>query len=494
MESHEGLLRQEFEQLSRIKFELEEQDAMIFEMLNRDQRASVPASQLEVLRDLFGEISPLCQGYKPPSIDTNNPDGVRPLIRSVRAKVDWRLKSLRGQPLALNSMLAPQSHAVPGNVDPRKVFVVYGRNTEARDAMFRFLRAIDLDPIEWEQAVALTGEASPYIGDVLDAGLSRAQAAVVLITGDDLARLGSRYLKPDDKDFERNLTPQARPNVLLEAGMALGRYSGRTIIVELGSTRAFSDIVGRNTIRLSDDASTRHALAGRLRSVGCKVNTEHRQAWITEGSFNAANCPPDSALAETFADGLGRPAINSGGHASATLTVDTSLPVFGTSCDELTFEWGDHISLRVNGPEVDGAKGFVCAFINNRPEYLESYSVEVVEAQCWNATHQTLIPIHEFVRQQIDKSGKFGPITRSGKRWLVKPVVRQKEPACLSVGSGDQGKLVWPNNDPSLIEIWRLTVVVLYKPLNSNQVPLSHVHFFLRWDRDSGALQMAKWD
>jgi hypothetical protein len=53
------------------------------------------------------------------------------------------------------------------------VFVVHGRNLKARDAMFAFLRSLDLKPMEWNQAVGLTGIASPYIGQVLDAGFAR---------------------------------------------------------------------------------------------------------------------------------------------------------------------------------------------------------------------------------------------------------------------------------------------------------------------------------
>ena len=40
-----------------------------------------------------------------------------------------------------------------------RVFVVHGRNAEARNAMFTFLRSIGLKPIEWDQAIALTGKA-----------------------------------------------------------------------------------------------------------------------------------------------------------------------------------------------------------------------------------------------------------------------------------------------------------------------------------------------
>ncbi len=45
--------------------------------------------------------------------------------------------------------------------DKRKVWVVHGRNLKARDAMFAFLRAIGLKPMEWGEALALTGKGTP---------------------------------------------------------------------------------------------------------------------------------------------------------------------------------------------------------------------------------------------------------------------------------------------------------------------------------------------
>ena len=81
------------------------------------------------------------------------------------------------------------------NRDDRKrtVFVVHGRNEPARLAMFSFLRSIGLQPIEWSQAVAATGEASPYIGTVLDSAFDAAQAVVVLMTPDEIAYLRDEY-------------------------------------------------------------------------------------------------------------------------------------------------------------------------------------------------------------------------------------------------------------------------------------------------------------
>ena len=71
----------------------------------------------------------------------------------------------------------------------KRVFVIHGRNEKLRASIFRFLRALGLNPIEWAQAIALTRKSSPYIGEIIDAGLNDAQAALVLLSGDDLAKL-----------------------------------------------------------------------------------------------------------------------------------------------------------------------------------------------------------------------------------------------------------------------------------------------------------------
>jgi predicted nucleotide-binding protein len=172
-----------------------------------------------------------------------------------------------------------------GDPEPRKVFVVHGRNLKARDALFAFLRSIELNPLEWSEAVKATGATNPYVGEVLNVAFSRAQAVVVLMTPDDEARLRERFVQSSDPPHETDPTPQARPNVLFEAGMAMGRCPERTVLVELGTLRPFSDIGGRHVVRLDNSGPRRQELADRLKTAGCPVSLAGTD-WHTQGDFS----------------------------------------------------------------------------------------------------------------------------------------------------------------------------------------------------------------
>lgn len=178
--------------------------------------------------------------------------------------------------------------------DGRSVFVVHGRNDELRVAMFEFLRSINLAPIEWTRAIQLTSKGSPYIGEVLDAAFRRATAIVVLITPDEVAYLQPRF-GHGGHDPAVDPAPQARPNVLFEAGMAIGRDADRTILVEVGDVRPFSDVAGRHTVRLGNDVPSRQALALRLETAGCLVDLTGTD-WHSTGDFSPPP-PPGDGLA-----------------------------------------------------------------------------------------------------------------------------------------------------------------------------------------------------
>lgn len=179
----------------------------------------------------------------------------------------------------------------PG-VDPRKVFVVHGRNEPARKGLFDFLRAIGLDPIEWSEAIQMTGQASPYIGDVLDSAFGAAQAIVVLQTPDDVAHLHESLTYPGDPECSPQMQP--RPNVLFEAGIAMGRNAERTIIVELGKLKSFSDIHGRHVVRLDNSVARRQDLATRLQTAGSAVKLTGTD-WHTAGDLTPP-APPGGGL------------------------------------------------------------------------------------------------------------------------------------------------------------------------------------------------------
>ena len=170
--------------------------------------------------------------------------------------------------------------------DARDVFVVHGRNEKARAALFEFLRSIRLHPVEWSEAVQATGKASPYIGDILNAAFSRAHAVVVLLTPDDEARLKEPWRGENESPHEVKLSGQARPNVLFEAGMEMGRDEDRTVLVEIGDIRPFSDIAGRHTVRLDNISQRRQELANRLKTAGCPVNLNGTD-WHSTGDFDA---------------------------------------------------------------------------------------------------------------------------------------------------------------------------------------------------------------
>ena len=213
-----------------------------------------------------------------------------------RQSIDWDLADggqdvtdelITGPPGWISAKQESNETAPRPTAETREVFVVHGRNLAARDAIFDFLRALDLRPLEWSEAVEATGRPTPYIGDILDAAFSRAHSIVVLFTPDDEARLREQFKTDGDPPHEVELTGQARPNVLFEAGMAMGRNEDRTILVELGRLRPFSDVAGRHSIRFQDTTLRRQELAKRLRLAGCPVNLEGT-AWHSAGDFAAA--------------------------------------------------------------------------------------------------------------------------------------------------------------------------------------------------------------
>ena len=170
------------------------------------------------------------------------------------------------------------------SVDKSSIFVIHGRNITLRDSMFEFLRSIKLNPIEWSQAIALTGKGTPTITEILDTAFNNAQALLVLITGDDEVRLRSDLHQKDEPDQEKEPALQASPNVIFEAGMAIGRNSDRTIMVQIGELKPWCDILGKHITYLDNSVEKRNELVTKLRNAGCPVDTSGDN-WLETGDF-----------------------------------------------------------------------------------------------------------------------------------------------------------------------------------------------------------------
>nr|WP_283812911.1 TIR domain-containing protein [Bradyrhizobium rifense] len=80
---------------------------------------------------------------------------------------------------------------------------------------------------------------------------------------------------------------RARPNDsvrLFEAGLAMGRHAEKTVLVQVGKIKPFSDVAGRHIVKLSESTESRNDLANRLEKIGCKVDKVGRD-WLKAGYF-----------------------------------------------------------------------------------------------------------------------------------------------------------------------------------------------------------------
>ena len=167
----------------------------------------------------------------------------------------------------------------------KHVWVVHGRDSRTKSAMFTFLLALGLKPTSFGKARELTGKAMPQISEILAAAFQNAQAVLVLLTPDDEGRLRPEFVKSDDEPSDRNLTAQPRLNVIFEAGMAAVSHPEQTIFVRFGYIRPFSDIAGLHYVSMDGSAEQRRELALRLRSAGCPINLDDDSHWLNAGNF-----------------------------------------------------------------------------------------------------------------------------------------------------------------------------------------------------------------
>ena len=152
-----------------------------------------------------------------------------------------------------------------------RVFVIHGRDSEARNALFSYLRELGLRPLEWEHLVRDTDSTAPSLKEVIDKATRGASAVIALLTPDDVVELHPALREASDNADERG-SCQARPNVFLELGMALALHPDRTIILEVGAMRRPADLGGLNYVYMDPRGEWLNKVASRLEGAGCPVD------------------------------------------------------------------------------------------------------------------------------------------------------------------------------------------------------------------------------
>lgn len=212
-------------------------------------------------------------------------------LKSIHKRVDLYEDVVPREVAGINSGYESQNK--------KRVFVVHGRNEQLLKSMFQFLDAIGLEPIEWNKAIAMTGKPSPSVPEIVSTAFKEAQATIVLLSGDDLAILRKEFIQDRDEAYEKVLTPQARPNVLFEAGQAMAASQERTILVQVGKIRKFSDIQGLHITHLDNSPQKRQELITKLRNAHCDIrdiSAENR--WMEVGNFE--DSPDGSTTGKKF--------------------------------------------------------------------------------------------------------------------------------------------------------------------------------------------------
>ena len=214
--------------------------------------------------------------------------------------------------------LRAEANSVKRLPDPKKVFIIFGRNIKAKNAMRDFVHALGLVARDFDAVSAQMG-GNPSLHDVVMRGMTEAQAAIVVVTPDEEVRL-SKLLGTN-----RDLSPRhvARANVIYEAGIAAGIDRDRVVFAVFFGAELFSDVGGRLVVHISeDDASMRKALKTRIEACKCQVSSDGD--WLNAGDFKSALGLAKKAVASLSKDAEAKPKVSRkskpGGAASAERT------------------------------------------------------------------------------------------------------------------------------------------------------------------------------
>jgi hypothetical protein len=126
---------------------------------------------------------------------------------------------------------------------------------------------------------------------------------------------------------------------------------------------------------------------------------------------------------------------------------------------------------------------------------IASYQVDVAEVHTWSEKHRQFVLYHRFNRKPVVRGINLEPLSKSNAQWLIRDVSKDGK-RFLTAYNDDSTPLIWPNVDPTDVEIWRLTLVTVYGPKSESGtgMPLPVCYTLMRWDRRFSTLLMTQYD
>ena len=216
---------------------------------------------------MFGEHSR--QYLRLPGSYTTTPQGIREYLNSMVSCVASNLDDVKyyweddetspAHPIDQSDISALDSDRIDKRSGSERVFVIHGHDEAARQAVARFLKNLELEPI-------ILHEQSSRGRTIIEKFEQHAEVGfvVALLTPDDV---GAR------KGEENNLNPRARQNVIFEFGYLIGKLSRKRVCALVkGNVEKPSDYDGVLCIPLDDSGGWKMEIIKELKAAGFDVD------------------------------------------------------------------------------------------------------------------------------------------------------------------------------------------------------------------------------
>jgi hypothetical protein len=165
------------------------------------------------------------------------------------------------------------------------------------------------------------------------------------------------------------------------------------------------------------------------------------------------------------------------------------MPAFDPKRGQIVVEYKEGLSLELTCQE----NGIVMAAINRTANYIDWYYFDIAEAANWIDHLHTFLPPVRINRRPITHGEKLPPVHKTGTQWMIR-IAKKDNVSSLYLYNDDSTRLMWPNNDNSQVQIWKLTIAGAYnEKAGEEKRPLDPIYLLVRWDREHSTIMMAQY-